>query len=55
LDAERVCAWRARRAEGQDGPSKVAYGAFSERAWNECAHAGKKRGPFNMKKRARES
>jgi hypothetical protein len=32
LDAERVCAWRARRAEGQDGPSKGACGAFSERA-----------------------
>ena len=32
MDAERVCAWRAHRAEGQDGPSKDAYGAFSERA-----------------------
>jgi len=29
LDAERLCARRARRAEAQDGPSKVACGAFS--------------------------
>jgi hypothetical protein len=29
LDAERLSARRARRAEAQDGPSKVACGAFS--------------------------
>jgi len=30
LDAERLSARRARRAEAQDGPSKVACGAFGE-------------------------
>jgi hypothetical protein len=44
LDDERLCARRARRAEAQDGPSKVAYGAFSERAYMCFLPAGKKRG-----------